>query len=165
MSEEIQSHSPEAVLEKFLPDITFEGVVDPALARLTNRQQAVLLLRAMGLTNREIGRSLKIDSGTVNSMLQQCDPEHRFRLTREQVKQVQKAYWLRIQNLAFQRLDGDSMEDVSPAKAVKMAEQAQNALDKMEGGGVSKASAGELLKKLCEMKKVSDERKELEKHG
>jgi hypothetical protein len=160
MTEELTA-KPEEVLERYLPTITFDGDLDPAFRNLPVQVQGILLLRAMGLTPMEISKILKVENTVISGYLVRHDPYHKFRLTKEQVKQVQKAYWLRIQNLAFTSLDAERMSELDPNKVVRMADQAQKALDKLEQPGVSKLTATQILKRLMESKAVTVEVKDV----
>ena len=159
---EAVAKTPEETLECYLPQITFKDVdLDPAFRLMPVRTQAMLIMKSMGFTNMEIGKMLGCTNEVVNTQMHTYDPGHKFRMTKEQIREVQKAYWLRVQNMAFATIRAEDMEHVSPEKKVRMASAAQKALDGLEQPKSVQVSAAALLKRLCESRAVTVEAQEI----
>lgn len=164
MSEE-EIGMPEDVIDQYLPQVTFEGPMPEDFDKLRPRQQAILLLTALGRTTGEIARMLKIENRSVSGELYRADPDHKFRLSPAQVKQIQKAYWLRNQMLAFGEITPEDIQEAKAMDKFKMAALAQDRLDKIEQPAERRVSASDLLKRLQEARNVTEESKQLKQEN
>lgn len=161
-TEEIQAEGKESAseeLEKYLPRVTFEGELEPSFRNIPLKAQGVLLLRSMGFTNKEIANQVGLASESVAMYLAKYDPDHKFRLSNAQVKEVRRAYWNRVHNLSVASLSQEDIEMMDAEKRVKMASKAHEVLEKIEAPVVERKSARDLLKRLCVAAAVTEEEK------
>ena len=147
-------------LQEVLPPIVFSGNVPPEIVGLAPRQQAVMILKSLGYSSKQISEMLRMSPNTVRSVYRFADPDRKFVLTAEQVREVQRWKWQRLALLAQDKLlEPAALEDAKPSVLLQIAKTAQAVMDKDIESKPIKRSAAALLNRLREYSVM-----ELEEH-
>jgi len=90
------------------------------LRAIPERPLGMLILRACGLSQREIARVCGISQPVVHEALQRYDPERVFVLSEDTVERIALRRWSHVEHLALSHAT-PRLDEIGPAQAITLA--------------------------------------------